>query len=218
LHIERFCRAYAWADKILVADGGSTDNTKKMAGSFSNVKVLDYPVRITMKNDLWRNPHAPHINFLIDHASLNEKADWIIFDDCDSIPSKALRNRELFETSSNFIFVTRLYLWREKKYFPKLSQNNGGWSCALWAWRRTTNLRYREDKLYKQEFVSAPKLSRGLELSPPNHFLSHYFCLTEADTEKKLKFYVDSGQHPKMTSPLKFGGVLHDLPEWALND
>ena len=38
-NIARFCRAYAWADSILIADGGSTDTTLDIARQFKNVQV-----------------------------------------------------------------------------------------------------------------------------------------------------------------------------------
>jgi len=82
-NIGMFCKSYAWADQILIADGGSKDNTIQIARRFSNVKVRKFSERISKTDgELWRNPHGRHINFMIDWAESSE-ADWIIFDDAD---------------------------------------------------------------------------------------------------------------------------------------
>jgi len=63
-NIERFCFSYSLADAVLVADGGSTDNTIEIANSFHNVKVKHYKEKL-IRNELWRNPHGKHINFYL---------------------------------------------------------------------------------------------------------------------------------------------------------
>ena len=44
-NIARFCRCYARADAILVADGGSTDRTVDIARQFENVEVRQFRER-----------------------------------------------------------------------------------------------------------------------------------------------------------------------------
>ena len=75
-NIERFCRSYDWVDEILVADGGSTDSTVKLACSFSNVRVRSFLGRTLMDNNLWRNPAGEHINFLIEWAEELDAGVW----------------------------------------------------------------------------------------------------------------------------------------------
>ena len=74
-NIERFCMSYTWVDKVLIADGGSTDRTKEIANLFYNVEVRDFSERVE-RNGVWRNPHGKHINFLIDWAK--EEGAWIV--------------------------------------------------------------------------------------------------------------------------------------------
>ena len=76
-NIEKCCQAYPFADKILIADGGSTDGTVKIAKSFPNVKVRTYDVKVKCGGGIWRNPDGPHINFLLEWAD-EEKTDLII--------------------------------------------------------------------------------------------------------------------------------------------
>src|SRR5690349_6931588 len=86
-NIERFCANYAWADSILIADGGSQDKTKELALQYPNVKIRDFHEQVLMKHKMVRNPHGQHLNFLIDWAFAEDGADWIIMDDADCFPN-----------------------------------------------------------------------------------------------------------------------------------
>ena len=67
--IERFVMSYQWTDKILVADGGSTDNTVTRCQGLPNTEVREFLDRVPSDDGaVWRNPHGKHINFLIDWA------------------------------------------------------------------------------------------------------------------------------------------------------
>ncbi len=72
-NIERFIHCYinAGVDKILIADGGSTDGTVALARGFYKVEVRDFPERVQGRNGLWRNPEGRHIQYLQDWALLN---------------------------------------------------------------------------------------------------------------------------------------------------
>ena len=214
-NIERFCRAYQWTDKILIADGGSEDNTISLAKSLPKTEIRHFLGREEMENGYWRNPQAEHINFLIDWAK-EEQADWIFFDDCDCIPNIRLIDeiKEILErTENDFIYATRLYLWKENKYFPKLSRNDQTWTPGLWGWRGEAEI----------EFYNAPPtfsfkpthpLYERLNLLPP-YCLLHRPWLNNGIIDKKLDFYRNSKQHPNMLHPTKIGGKIEDLPEWA---
>ncbi len=47
--IGQFCEAYKLADRILVADGGSEDNTVSIAESFKNVEVKKFVEQIVIR-------------------------------------------------------------------------------------------------------------------------------------------------------------------------
>ena len=219
-NIERFCNAYSWADKILVADGGSTDRTVLYAASFSNVLMKCFTEKIEMENGLWRNPHGKHINFLIEWAE-DEGADWIIFDDCDSVPNNG-KMFDLFKfdnTLNNYDFIrmTRLYLWNGYRYFPKLSQDRRkNWTHALWAWKASKKLRYKEDDPLRQEFIVVPT-ENILDINPEFSCLLHYSWVDEVELNKKLEFYRKSGESPNLLHPLEMGGNPQSLPEWVGN-
>lgn len=215
LNIERFCRSYSWANRLLIADGGSEDKTKELATQFPNVSIRDFTERIQMDNGLWRNPHGRHLNFLIDWAT-QEGADYIIHDDVDSVPNPKLQMdaRNLLDT--DYVYVTRLYLWGETCHFPRMSLDpKGGFYHSIWAWRATTGFRYKEDDPLKQEFVEIPKPEFIKNLEPPNYCLLHRFCPTPEVAEKKTDFYRKSGEIPYAQHPLYYGGDIIDLPDWA---
>jgi len=224
INIARFCESYTWADKILVADGGSRDDTIQIANSFKNVEVRNYDVFVEMQNGITRNPHGSHCNFLIDWAFIGESADWIIFDDCDCFPNKTVKEdarKIMTETQKNYIFVTRLFLWKNEGHFPALAQplKAGNFEPSIWAWRNGTQLRFRSDRVSReeshQELAFSPQENERLNLYPP-YALLHSPWQTDEMVEKKLKFYRESGQIPTMLHPLEFGGSIEPLPEWAV--
>lgn len=210
-NIDRFCRAYAWADAVLIADGGSIDNTLDRARHYSNVRVDLFTEKV-FSGDYWRNPHGRHINFMIDWA-IREEASWIIFDDCDCVPSRTLQEdcRSILEdTDKKVILLYRLYLWGSDQYFPDL--NKVGQS--LWSWRADMPVRALEDNPWSHDIIPCWSGDDVLNLEPP-HACLHYFCPDEVTVKRKLSFYRDSGEQPEALHPLEGCGPLKELPEWA---
>lgn len=208
-NIERFCQAYAWADAILIADGGSTDNTLDLARTYHNVQVDLFTERVR-SGDHWRNPHGKHINFMIDWAS-REQADWIIFDDCDCVPTVALQQdiRGILEdTPQKVCQLYRLYVWGSEQYFTDL--NNAGQS--LWGWHGSVPVRALEDNPWSHDII--PCWDSALNLEHP-HACLHYFCPDPITVNRKLEFYRESGEQPEALHPLEGCGSLAMLPDWA---
>jgi hypothetical protein len=217
-NIAKFCNSYRWADKVLIADGGSEDNTKIIASCYPNVEVRDFEDRIISSSGLWRNPYGKHINFLIDWAE-EEGADWMIFDDCDCRPNSYLKEdyRSIMKNNRNkdFIYVTRLYLWGEDKHFPKLATPSGKWTPSIWAWRLSSGFRFKEDNPWKTELEFRPKAHERLDLETPPYCLLHYAWPNEEILKKKIEFYTTIKEIANMEHPMKFGGKLEPLPDWA---
>lgn len=218
-NISRFCQSYQWADKILVADGGSEDNTIEIAKTFPNVEVREFTERKKMEGGLWRNPEAEHINFLIDWA-IEEDADWIFFDDCDSVPNWWLRThlQKLLggiDLEYNFIYSVRLYLWGKDKHFPQLAKPGGKdkWETSLLGWNVYSGVEFYNTTM-GFSFTPQPSYEERYNFIPP-YCLLHYSWIDEESVNKKLDFYKRSGQIPDMRHPIEFGGKIEDLPEWA---
>lgn len=209
-NIDRFCQAYAWADLILIADGGSQDRTVRRAKKYPNVRVMKFIKRIYQGNE-WRNPHGRHINFMIDWAR-NEQADWIIFDDCDCVPTLALQRqtrRILEATDKRVILLYRLYVYGTDQYFPEMNKPGK----SLYAWRSSVPVRAVEDEAWGSHCIpQAWEEADVLELEKPLSCL-HYFSQDEKTIERKLKFYEQNGDTAQ--HPLKYGGPLEELPLWA---
>lgn len=214
-NIERFIRCYQdWVDLILVADGGSEDRTVEIASQFDKVKVRAFD-ELVEYGKIWRNPGGRHINFLIDWAEQEENADWLILDDCDCFPTQALQTdgRHLIETSPhNYIYFNRLYIYHKTHYFPRL--NKAG--TSLWSWR--AGLLKADEVVFAAGFSSLREVRKEsrLELAFPYAGL-HCFAPDDEEIERKLRFYRDSGFSPNMLHPLKFGGPLEPLPDWAIS-
>lgn len=220
-NIERFCTAYGtFCDEIIIADGGSEDRTVEIAESMPKTFVYPFHKRVwNAKRSHWRNPHGEHINFCIQTA-LDHEADWIIFDDCDDVPSLALQQmaRRVMELNLPTIHAYRLYVYKEDRYFPEL--NAPGHS--LWAWQPSKILIWADESnpwkhAWKpdRKHVLAKDEETGVKVFEPLVLL-HYFAPDNHTINKKLQFYRDSGQHPDMLHPVEFGGELKKLPEWAV--
>lgn len=218
-NIGRFCRNYQWADKILVADGGSVDDTVEIAKEMPKTEVREYPVVKRMKNGLWRNPEGDHLNFLTRWAE-KEEADWIIQDDCDCFPNYKLKQdaRTLLEnTEFDFVYAVRLYLWRNNTHFPNMAKPDKElreWEPSLWGWRSDLKLRfYDTDMAYSwRPKVDSP--DKRLNLMPP-YCLLHDAWTDEQELRKKLAFYHKSGQIPNIRHPTEYAGDPEPLPHWA---
>jgi hypothetical protein len=221
-NIEKFCRSYLeynLADAVLIADGGSDDRTVEIAQSIPGVEVREFNERIEGKEGLWRNPHGKHINFINDWA-IERGADWILFDDCDCTPNRLMqaRGREILkETDKLYAYAVRMYFWGEELWFPSLSLKKGktcsSWMYSIWGWRASSGFRAKEVDPWRHEFLYTPKPDEYQKFKPPLALL-HRPWPTEEDTNRKVKFYREIGQHPTMLHPTKFGGATEPIKEW----
>lgn len=225
-HIEKFCRAYQFADEILVADGGSTDHTVIIAEDIPKTKIIHYDVKVECKNGIWRNPDGPHIQFLVDHA-VEDGADWIIFQDTDMRPNKYLKEqaRELIELTDSlgkdFLMLTQIFIWQNNKYFPNMSFQGGSWMQGLWAWRANINLRII-DKMPHFEFsydgiksIDINKTSKELAVQPPPCYI-HYGWEDLEKINEHVDYYRKSGLILNMAHPLDFAGTLEPIKDWMV--
>lgn len=211
-NIDRFCRGYDFTDKILVADGGSTDNTIKLAKKYQNVEVRPFEVQVTMPDGSVMNPEAQHTNFLIDWAK-SIGAEWIISDDCDCIPNQALHEQArliLAQAELPVVHVRRVHIWHKTQYF-----SNMGKVGSLWAWRPDeVDIYCDPSKDIGLRFRNIPEIR--VEVEPPCCLL-HDFFPDAVTVEQKLNRYKVWGM--PQVHPLEWQfGPLEPLPEWARYD
>lgn len=215
-NIRQFCKSYSWADKILVADGLSKDRTVEFALQFPNVEVRNYDEII----DGGYTHHSKHLNFAIEWA-MEYEPDWIISDDCDSLPTNQLEidGREILNTTSwDAVFVRRYYLWYKDLYgwyFPDLDVG-----ASLWAWNArvyhphcVTNS--PDSKIHPVFEDSLPLTKEPTQSLPDPYRLLHYWYRSEEHVNQKTFDYEARGcflEHPL----LRCGG-LAQLPDWAYN-
>jgi len=216
-NIAYFCNSYKFADKILIADGGSEDNTIQIASCYPNVEVREFSEKIYSKNGEWRNPRGVHQNFLIDWA-MEEEADWMILDDTDCRPNAYLKQDYQSIMRNNpkkdFIYAVRLYIWGYDKHFPKLSKLEDKWLYSIWAWRLNSGFRFKEDNPWLLEF-DRPEKHKILELETPPYCLLHYPWKDENEVQRKMNFYNSMPESHDLDHPLEVFGKLEDLPDWA---
>lgn len=224
-NIIQCCNAYQFADMILIADGGSIDNTIEIALAMPKTYIRNFDVRVECQNGIWRNPDAEHLNFLYDWA--HEKgADWIISQDCDQRPNIYLQQNArkiMEETNKDFLMGIQFFLWKEIEYFPLLT-NGGGtkWMHGLWAWRANTNIR-AIDKMPHYEFsldggktsIDLSTTDRHQNIDLPNCYLHHGWNSDEK-VNFMIEYYRKSGLIPEQAHPLDFGGETKPIEEWMI--
>lgn len=208
-NIKRFCESYLWVDKLIIADGGSTDKTIEIASTYKNVEIYNF-LDIIKTGNFISNPRGKHINFLIDLAKKNNP-DWIIFDDCDCVPTVTLQKegRAILEScSESLVHAYRLYIYGYDKYAPEL--NIPGQS--LWAWKSNVDVQAIENNPLWFE-MHIPKES-VLNLDYP-HSLLHYCWPSEEVIQMKRSYYGETGEMPKdSVHPFQLYRFIN-LPDWA---
>jgi hypothetical protein len=222
-HIEQWCKSYSeFADVLLVADGGSTDNTLEIASKYPKVQIRNYDVKVQLKDGSFRNPDGPHVQFCVDWAT-EIGGDWIVHQDCDQRPNKFLKEdaRDILSTmDKDFLQVTQIFLWGKEQYFPLLSCPGGVWMQGLWAWRLSTNLKIINNmphymfSLDGTTSTDINKTGRELNIQPPYCFM-HYGWQTEEETWEHVNYYRRTGLIP-MAYPLDFAGSPAPLLDWML--
>ena len=201
-----------WVDEILLADGGSIDKTIEIAKEYPKVSVKEFSEHYHREDGSWRNHEGKHLNFLFEWAKV-AGADWIIHDDCDSVPNKNLQRdgrKIIEETQTEMICVCRLYIYGKDKHFRKMAFMNGRWETSLWAWR--TGVLRAEDTQRHFTIENIERLSRR-NLSPPEYCIRHHFAPDEETIMKKVNDY--KLEAPTAVHPICTYGEPEPLPEWA---
>lgn len=219
-----FCQAYKDADRILVADGGSVDQTKQIAAQFPNVVIRDYPGRVPMRDGTWRNNDSDHVNWLIDWSK-EYKPSWVILDDCDCRPNFLLKQdyrKLLYYTREDYVMVTRIYHWGYDQHFPHLAKpcaTHDRWEPSLWAWRGNQDFKTVDVppaftfRIGERDIHDLHTDASTPDLFPP-YALLHYSWPDPEFVQKKIDNYRKSGLIPGMLHPLEFGGPLAPLEWW----
>ena len=207
-NIERFCKAYSFADQILISDFHSTDKTVKLALQFPNVMVRSFSE--TPEGEFYS--HEPkHINQLIDWG-IQMGADWLIYDDADCSPNYVLQQdiRRIMEHPDiSRIMLYRLYIYMMDRYFPHM--NVPGQS--FWAWKPAeVNVRANEQMDPREQNLMIPEIDGRTKMLDFPYCDLHFFFRDEQHLQAKLDWYKRKGQPQR--HPTEWG-KLEPLPTWA---
>lgn len=214
--IHRFIKGYWFSDRIIISDGGSTrSETLTTLLDYQSmfpekIDILHFKNQTEINDEKW-NPDNPHIQFVID-AGKETGFDWIILDDMDDVPNKALREdaRMVIENSPlPQINAFRLYMWGDKEFFPNLNGHfEKDWK-SLWAWKPSEVNIYTDMSQHHGTILGIRGDYHGLELP---------YCLLHKswhpDTiQAKIDRYNKIGI--AMSHPLHFAGPPQPLPDYA---
>lgn len=209
-NIERFMKGYAFANSIVVSDGGSVDGSVEMLEKLP-VHLVHFTGGETVNGEFW-NTDGPHINFVLNEAKKLDP-DWIIFDDMDDVPNRLLREnaRSVLESCPKpQINVSRLYMWGEDRHFPKLCGYYTPEYRSLWAWKpKEINIR-ADENIKHGTIVGVTADNFGVDI--PMCLLHKSYS---PDTiQKKIERYNKLGL--PFNHPFDWAGELQNLPEWAV--
>lgn len=215
-NLPAFIDAYDWADTILIQDDWSDDD-EYLYGLPKKCKVSYYTGERIERPELTRAKQHIQLNSLIRWAEHLE-ADWIISDDCDSLPNVALirDGRKILESCKRqFIYTTKFHLYKDKGYFPNLSNIEGKWQHALWAWKTESYFRFKDAGDRPQNF-DRPEENNILRLPIPPYVMLHRpWYDDDIIKDKQIRYTSIYGDEYKNFNPLHFGGTLKELPKWV---
>jgi hypothetical protein len=140
-------------------------------------------------------------------------AEWIIFDDCDSVPNKYLKEvipPEFNTPGISIIHVRRLYLYKDGEYFPRMSNAGEG----LWAWRANVDIRASEEDPWNHHIEVPRDIGTASIIEP--RVLLHYSWPDDEEIQRKAAFYRIAKDMEIDWHPIAFGGGLAPVPEWAI--
>jgi glycosyltransferase involved in cell wall biosynthesis len=215
-NIERYCQVYSrFADSIVICDGGSIDRTVELAKGFAKVHIVHFRGLMHFDDHAW-TPLGKHHNFAYE-AAMEHNPDWIITDECDSIPTLALQEAarsEMEMTEDDVIGLGRIYIVGSNRYYPSLSlEGYFGWAHRpdkIDGHYRTTTHR----GIPRPNF---PHPDTGLWHTLDNPFaLLHYGWPDYETMISKTKRYRASGALPSYGTAIPLNaGRSEPLQEWA---
>ena len=215
-NIERYCEVYSrFANRILICDGGSTDATIELAEGFPKVEVIKFARLMDFGGYPW-NPLGELHNFAY-KAAKKFNPDWIITDECDSIPTRELQEAirwKMYKSTSDTIGVGRMYITGVDYYFPNLSL------MGYFAWAHRPNKidgSYWEGNHFALRREPVPPADSGHWQALAQPFaLLHYGWPNKGVVAYKTMQKRASGSLPEKGTPIPEGaGKPMPLPEWA---
>ena len=214
-NIMRFCAVHSrFADKIVICDGGSTDRTVQIAEGFEKVKVVHFDEILNIGGFSWNPKGAQHT--LAYATAKEENPDWIIADECDSVPTLSLQDgiRALLraEGQLDVVGVMRLYVVGQKEFFPKLSLG-GFYGWAHRASKVDGNYQGDDDLVHRR--LNFPKPDTWRNINPPLALL-HFGWPDTKTADFKTARYHAIGTLPIHGKAIPSNaGTPERLPRWA---
>lgn len=214
-NIGLFCENYSFADRIVVTDGGSEDDTRAIIRQFDNAEIMDVSHLSEIVGGFPMTPPGPQINIGIDRAK-KLRADWIVLDEADCWPNPVLKKRArgiLETTDKPSVFVYRLYIYGYDKYFSKMMKPGQ----SLWAWRPDIVDVYSDSQGFTGAGLKV-NISENyrLRLEPPEVCL-HYFYPNPETINKKMACYAARGT-PVSHPDTWIYAPADPLPDWATKE
>ena len=220
-NLERFVRAYHdWVDYIFIQDDESDDKTYLLdiEQKYPKAVVENYDGKRIIRETVTRAVQHIQLNQMIAWAE-NKNSDWIIMDDCDSIPNKTLRlgARQLIESCEKpFIYAPKLTFYKDQGWCPKFSMPHGKWATAIWAWKAKRGFEFIDNGERSQTFDPIDEKDK-LRIYPPYATLHYPWPDDNVIIQKRIRYTEIYGMAYSKFDPLNFAGpVDKNIPEWAI--
>jgi len=217
-NLNKFILAYYdWVDRILVYDDSSDDveyliNAREQYKDKVRLQFYDNELPRIEGDGVSRAEHYVQLNYMIAWAE-SLGATWIIHDDCDCVPVKELQElgREFLDLChTDFMFVTRYYLYKDQGYAPGMSPD-----ASLWAWKTSTGFRFKEVPGNPQTFDPLPNY-RVWNFHNTAYALLHRPWPDEETIQRKMDFYKRLYGHVAI-HPADYIGDIVPLESWMVD-
>jgi len=176
--IQKVLQALGRFDEVIVADTGSTDNTKEIVSSFPHVKLVDLPF----------NGFGPTHNAL----SAIAKNDWIFSVDSDEVAPDNLVDEILsLQLQQEYVYsVARKNYYRDRWI----------WSCGWWP-DRVVRLYNRKKTAFSDRAVHEAVITDDLSVVSLKNPLTHTPFLSVSDFLQKMDRYTTLAAVGKTAKP-----------------
>lgn len=135
-NITECLRSLSWCDELIIVDSGSTDNTVKLAGEYTqNIMITE------------NIPYGQKRNIGIDKAT----GDWIFWLDADERATDELKN-EITGIISESSPSTEAYLVNRKSFFINKFIKHCGWypDYTLRLFKRSTGIKFNTSLVHEK--------------------------------------------------------------------
>jgi len=199
IHMGELLKDLSFADEVIVVDSFSTDKTKAISESFSNVKFIEH----RFEN------YTSQRNFAISQA----KNDWVLFLDADERIGSKLK-KELLNTIETNVTFTAFLFYRTFMFKDKVLYFSGWQTDKIFRFFNKNYAKYSTDRLVHEKLEVIGKIGTF------KNKLLHYSYSDYDSYKRKMISYGKLKAKEKFTKQLRpnlLALIFHPIYNYLYN-